>query len=115
MLGAIVAAGDVSLWNDYDEMEMELVLHTGLLCSHPDPDQRPTMGQSLSYLKMEAPFPVHMLPRHKLRPRYSQTSLDRVSSSTVGITKFQDSESQARIRDEDDILPDRNDRGHQNG
>ncbi|KAF7067073.1 hypothetical protein CFC21_072991 [Triticum aestivum] len=46
-------AADVRLGGDFEEMEMERVLVTGLWCAHPDSSQRPSMVQVMSFLRPE--------------------------------------------------------------
>jgi hypothetical protein len=42
---------------DEDEDDLELVLKLGLLCSHPDPQHRPTMRQVMQILEGTLPVP----------------------------------------------------------
>ncbi|XP_044473967.1 lectin-domain containing receptor kinase VI.3-like [Mangifera indica] len=52
-LGRILEAVDPLLNSVYVVKEMELVLKLGLLCSHPNPELRPTMRQVMRYLSGE--------------------------------------------------------------
>ncbi|KAL5991813.1 hypothetical protein ACLOJK_012724 [Asimina triloba] len=56
--GGITEAADPNLEGDYSGVEMELVLKLGLLCSHPWPASRPTMGQVGKYLDGEDAMPL---------------------------------------------------------
>ncbi|XP_042482606.1 L-type lectin-domain containing receptor kinase IV.1-like [Macadamia integrifolia] len=56
--GTILETVDPNMGIKYAEMnEMELVLNLGLLCSHCDPTERPTMRQVVQYLEGELPLP----------------------------------------------------------
>ncbi|GKV08067.1 hypothetical protein SLEP1_g19751 [Rubroshorea leprosula] len=62
--GDILHASDPRLGGAYVVEEMELVLKLGLLCSHPDPEIRPTMRQVLQYLDGNANLPDTITPRN---------------------------------------------------
>ncbi|KAH1090141.1 hypothetical protein J1N35_017398 [Gossypium stocksii] len=55
--GDIMEAKDPNLGSDYEAEEVELVLKLGLLCSHSEPEARPTMRQVLQFLEGDVPFP----------------------------------------------------------
>ncbi|XP_010456037.2 PREDICTED: L-type lectin-domain containing receptor kinase IV.4-like [Camelina sativa] len=55
--GNILAATDPNLGFEYDQREVEMILKLGLLCSHSDPQARPTMRQALQYLRGDALLP----------------------------------------------------------
>uniref|UniRef100_A0A1J3E2X4 non-specific serine/threonine protein kinase n=1 Tax=Noccaea caerulescens TaxID=107243 RepID=A0A1J3E2X4_NOCCA len=55
--GNILDAKDPNIGSEYDESEVEMVLKLGLLCSHSDPNARPTMKQVLNYLNGDAMLP----------------------------------------------------------
>ncbi|EOA19363.1 hypothetical protein CARUB_v10000410mg [Capsella rubella] len=55
--GNILDARDPNLGSEYDQREVEMVLKLGLLCSHADPQTRPTMRQVLQYLRGDAMLP----------------------------------------------------------
>ncbi|MBA0800771.1 hypothetical protein Gohar_011186 [Gossypium harknessii] len=55
--GDIMEAKDPTLGSGYDAEEVELVLKLGLLCSHSEPEARPTMRQVLQFLEGDVPFP----------------------------------------------------------
>ncbi|XP_077236878.1 L-type lectin-domain containing receptor kinase SIT2-like [Tasmannia lanceolata] len=55
--GLILETSDPNLGTDYLVHEMELVLKLGLLCSHPVPCTRPSMGQVMQFLDGDAPLP----------------------------------------------------------
>ncbi|XP_031270464.1 L-type lectin-domain containing receptor kinase I.8-like [Pistacia vera] len=55
--GAILGVSDPRLEGMYVEEQMELVLKLGLLCSHSNPETRPSMKQVTQYLDGEAKLP----------------------------------------------------------
>ncbi|CAF1715319.1 unnamed protein product [Brassica napus] len=55
--GNILDARDPNLGTKYDEREVEMVLKLGLLCSHSNPQARPTMRQVLHYVSGDAMLP----------------------------------------------------------
>ncbi|MBA0740201.1 hypothetical protein Gogos_013421, partial [Gossypium gossypioides] len=55
--GDIMEAKDPNLGSDNEAEEVELVLKLGLLCSHSEPEARPTMRQVLQFLEGDVPFP----------------------------------------------------------
>ncbi|XVF55232.1 hypothetical protein PTKIN_Ptkin06aG0020300 [Pterospermum kingtungense] len=55
--GDILEAKDPKLGIDYVAEEVELVLKLGLLCSHSEPEARPTMRQVVQFLEGGLPFP----------------------------------------------------------
>ncbi|MBA0651065.1 hypothetical protein Goklo_018434 [Gossypium klotzschianum] len=55
--GDIMEAKDPNLGSGYEAEEVELVLKLGLLCSHSEPEARPTMRQVLQFLEGDVPFP----------------------------------------------------------
>ncbi|TYH82259.1 hypothetical protein ES332_D02G047100v1 [Gossypium tomentosum] len=55
--GNIMEAKDPNLGSDYVAEEVELVLKLGLLCSHSEPEVRPTMRQVLQFLEGDVSFP----------------------------------------------------------
>ncbi|KAL1225147.1 L-type lectin-domain containing receptor kinase IV.4 [Cardamine amara subsp. amara] len=55
--GNILNGKDPNLGSEYNEKEVEMVLKLGLLCSHSDPQVRPTMRQVLHYLRGDAMLP----------------------------------------------------------
>ncbi|CAH8352535.1 unnamed protein product [Eruca vesicaria subsp. sativa] len=59
--GNILDAKDPKLGTEYDQREVEMVLKLGLLCSHFNPQARPTMRQVLYYLSGDAMLP-ELLP-----------------------------------------------------
>ncbi|KAI3447814.1 hypothetical protein Pfo_004479 [Paulownia fortunei] len=56
--GNIFDAVDAKLDSMYVIEEMELVLGLGLLCSHPKPENRPTMRQVMKYLNEDELLPL---------------------------------------------------------
>ncbi|XWS67106.1 hypothetical protein CRYUN_Cryun05aG0258400 [Craigia yunnanensis] len=55
--GDILEAKDPNLGTNYVAEEVELVLKLGLLCSHSEPEARPTMRQVVQFLEGDIPFP----------------------------------------------------------
>ncbi|KAL5991998.1 hypothetical protein ACLOJK_012910 [Asimina triloba] len=55
--GSILDAADPKMGSDGVELEMELVMKLGLLCSHQHAAARPSMRQVLQYLEFDAPMP----------------------------------------------------------
>ncbi|KAL0730510.1 hypothetical protein Bca4012_026603 [Brassica carinata] len=55
--GNILDAKDPNLGTEFDRREVEMILKLGLLCSHSNPQARPTMRQVLNYLRGDALFP----------------------------------------------------------
>ncbi|GLT67018.1 hypothetical protein SLA2020_393530 [Shorea laevis] len=62
--GDILDASDPRLEGAYVVEEIELVLKLGLLCSHPNPEIRPTTRQVLQYLDGNANLPDTITPRN---------------------------------------------------
>ncbi|CAM6126783.1 unnamed protein product [Calypogeia fissa] len=63
---ALLDAADSTLHNAYDPREMVMFLKIGLLCCHPNPDERPSMRDVISIWKGSSPFPP--LPRGRPVP-----------------------------------------------
>lgn len=55
--GRLLDAADPRL-NEFDSDEMKCMLLVGLACSHPNPQERPTMRQVLQILTKDAPPPL---------------------------------------------------------
>ncbi|CAH8350313.1 unnamed protein product [Eruca vesicaria subsp. sativa] len=51
------SGGFGSVYREYDQLEVEMILKLGLLCSHSNPQARPTMRQVLHYLSGDAVLP----------------------------------------------------------
>ncbi|XP_054789864.1 L-type lectin-domain containing receptor kinase S.6 [Prosopis cineraria] len=66
----LVEAGDPRLIGKFDVREMERMLMVGLLCVHPDHENRPRVRDAARILKGEAPVPLlpASKPRVRLRP-----------------------------------------------
>ncbi|KAI4353416.1 hypothetical protein L6164_002368 [Bauhinia variegata] len=62
--GQILEVVDPNLNFVYDEIEVELVLKLGLLCTHQRADFRPTMRQVTRYLNWDDPLPEILDWRH---------------------------------------------------
>jgi hypothetical protein len=74
---------DVTLGTKFNEEQMSTVLLLGLLCSHPDPNARPTMGYVRQVLTGNINLPP--IPLHKPIASYStqnQMFMDMIISST---------------------------------
>lgn len=54
----LLEAADPRLLNDFDRDEMKCMLLVGLACSHPSPQERPTIRQVLQILNKDAPPPI---------------------------------------------------------
>lgn len=85
--GGITAAVDKRLGGDFVAAQVQAVLLVGLLCSQPDPAQRPSMRQVLKYLAGDAPIPPAPRPLSSFQPSLSAAS----SSSKSSIRFFQSS------------------------
>ncbi|KAL2653857.1 hypothetical protein R1flu_021985 [Riccia fluitans] len=67
--GELLTVVDSRLGGAYDESEITLILLLGLICSHPDPNSRPSMRQVIEILSGNVPMiPV---PASKPAPMYS--------------------------------------------
>ncbi|KAL6888798.1 hypothetical protein ACP4OV_009824 [Aristida adscensionis] len=55
--GSVLDAADTRLNGEFDGEEMERVMVTALWCAHPDRTLRPSIGQAVTVLRMEAPLP----------------------------------------------------------
>lgn len=55
--GEILEARDPNLGRDYIAEEVEMVLQLGLLCSHSEPEIRPSMRQIVQFLEWDTPLP----------------------------------------------------------
>ena len=55
--GNILDAKDPNLGTECDQREVEMILKLGLLCSHSNPQARPSMRQVLNYLSGDAVLP----------------------------------------------------------
>ncbi|CAM6113073.1 unnamed protein product [Calypogeia fissa] len=62
----LLEAADPRLENAFEPGEMIVFLKIGLLCSHPDPNERPSMWEVVNIWKGSSPFP--QLPRTKPVP-----------------------------------------------
>lgn len=66
----LVEAGDPRLMGRFDVQEMERMLMVGLICVHPDHENRPRVRDATKILKGEAPLPFlpSCKPRVRIRP-----------------------------------------------
>jgi hypothetical protein len=75
---------DVTLGTKFNEEQMNTILLLGLLCSHPDPNARPTMGYVRQVLTRNINLPP--IPFHKPIASYSTQNgielMDMITSST---------------------------------
>jgi len=67
--GELFKVVDVTLGIKFNEKQMSTVLLLGLLCSHPDPNERPTMGYVHQVLTGNINLPT--IPFHKPIASYS--------------------------------------------
>jgi interleukin-1 receptor-associated kinase 1 len=67
--GELLNVVDVRLVNNFDKEQVSTILLLGLVCSHPDPDARPTMGYVCQVLKGNSSLPP--LPLQKPTASYS--------------------------------------------
>ncbi|CAM6127094.1 unnamed protein product [Calypogeia fissa] len=77
----LLEAADHRLQSACDPGEMIMFLKIGLLCCHPDPDERPTMREVLNIWKGTSPFPP--LPRTKPVPTFISNALEPVGDTTA--------------------------------
>ncbi|CAM6062610.1 unnamed protein product, partial [Sphagnum tenellum] len=82
--GELFKVVDVTLGTKFNEEQMRTVLLLGLLCSHPDPNARPTMGYVRQVLTGNINLPP--IPFHKPIASYSTQNgielMDMITSST---------------------------------
>jgi interleukin-1 receptor-associated kinase 1 len=82
--GELFKVVDVTLGTKFNEEQMNTVLLLGLLCSHPDPNARPTMGYVRQVLTGNIILPP--IPLHKPIALYSTQNrivfMDMTTSST---------------------------------
>jgi interleukin-1 receptor-associated kinase 1 len=82
--GELFKVVDVTLGTKFNEEQMSTVLLLGLLCSHPDPNARPTMGYVRQVLTGNINLPP--IPFHKPIASYSTQNgiefMDMITSST---------------------------------
>ncbi|CAK9205171.1 unnamed protein product [Sphagnum troendelagicum] len=82
--GELFKVVDVTLGTKFNEEQMRTVLLLGLLCSHPDPNARPTMGYVRQVLTGNINLPP--IPFHKPVASYSTQNgiefMDMITSST---------------------------------
>ncbi|CAM6012779.1 unnamed protein product [Sphagnum balticum] len=82
--GELFKVVDVTLGTKFNEEQMNTVLLLGLLCSHPDPNARPTMGYVRQVLTGNIILPP--IPLHKPIALYSTQNrivfMDMITSST---------------------------------
>ncbi|KAF6134663.1 hypothetical protein GIB67_002064 [Kingdonia uniflora] len=71
--GRLLVAADDRLGEDFDGEEMMRVLLIGLVCSHPDPNVRPTMRSVVQMLVGETEVPI--VPRTKPSMSFSTSDL----------------------------------------
>jgi len=82
--GELFKVVDVTLGTKFNEEQMSTVLLLGLLCSHPDPNARPTMGYVRQVLTGNINLPP--IPFHKPIASYSTQNgiefMDMITPST---------------------------------
>ncbi|CAM6093490.1 unnamed protein product [Calypogeia fissa] len=106
----LLEAGDRRLQSACDPGEMIMFLKIGLLCCHPDPDERPTMREVLNIWKGTSPFPP--LPRTKPVPTFISKALapvgDKTATMYTGYTQHSDLASwdqTSSLESEDESAP----------
>ncbi|KNA20689.1 hypothetical protein SOVF_050100 [Spinacia oleracea] len=97
--GRLLEGVDERLNGEYDEMEMRRVLFVGLACSHPDPNERPTMRCVVQMLVGETEVPI--VPRTKPSMSFTTSQLllslqDSVSDCNAMLTLSTSSSSSER-------------------
>jgi hypothetical protein len=80
--GELFKVVDVTLETKFNEEQMTIVLLLGVLCSHPDPNARPTMGYVRQVLTRNINLPS--IPFHKPIVSYSTQIefMDMIASSS---------------------------------
>ncbi|CAM6083588.1 unnamed protein product [Calypogeia fissa] len=78
---ALLDAADSRLESAWDAGEMITFLKIGLLCCHPDPDERPTMREVLNIWRGTSPFPP--LPRTKPVPTFISRAQAFIGDTTA--------------------------------
>ncbi|CAM6093488.1 unnamed protein product [Calypogeia fissa] len=81
---ALLDAADCRLESAWDAGEMITFLKIGLLCCHPDPDERPTMREVLNIWRGTSPFPP--LPRTKPVPTFISRAQAFIGDTTATIS-----------------------------
>ncbi|KAK9127280.1 hypothetical protein Syun_016077 [Stephania yunnanensis] len=104
--GKLMSGGDMRLGGEFDEGEMMRVLLIGLVCSHPDPLQRPSMRGVVQMLGGDAEVPI--VPTTKPSMSFISTS-----QLLLNLQDTTDSDSNAFINvpptsDDDDSYSDIN-------
>ena len=64
----LIEAADQRLMGKFDALEMGRMLMLGLLCVHPDYENRPRVRDAARILKGEAPLPSLPARRVRIRP-----------------------------------------------
>ncbi|CAM6115765.1 unnamed protein product [Calypogeia fissa] len=81
---ALVDAADCRLDSAWDAGEMITFLKIGLLCCHPDPDERPSMREVLNIWRGTSPFPP--LPSTKPVPTFISRAQAFIGDTTAKIS-----------------------------
>ncbi|CAM6093489.1 unnamed protein product [Calypogeia fissa] len=81
---ALLDAADCRLESAWDAGEMITFLKIGLLCCHPDPDERPTMREVLNIWRGTSPFPT--LPCTKPVPTFISRAQAFIDDTTAKIS-----------------------------
>ncbi len=72
--GKLFKVVDVTLGTKFNEEQMKTVLLLSLLCSHPDPNARPTMG----YVRQVLTGNINLPPIPFQKPRASYSTQNRI-------------------------------------
>ncbi|XP_062025102.1 L-type lectin-domain containing receptor kinase IX.1-like [Rosa rugosa] len=75
----LLSAVDKRLLQKYNNEQAERLMMVGLLCAHPDRDERPSIRQAIQYLHFDADFPN--LPKKMPVRVYQQPTSPSVSSN----------------------------------
>ncbi|KAL3678815.1 hypothetical protein R1sor_021771 [Riccia sorocarpa] len=94
--GQLLSVVDRRLQDQYTHEEAELLLRLGLLCSHPNPNDRPTMRQVVDILEgvipmLEVPASKPAFPYHQIALHYRMEDLLKSSPNLSSIdSRFKD-------------------------
>jgi serine/threonine protein kinase len=90
--GELFKVVDVTLGTEFNEEQMRTVLLLGLLCSHPDPNARPTMG----YVRQVLTGNINLPPIPPQKPIASYSTQNRIEFMDM-ITSSKSNDGEASI------------------